>query len=85
MLMSPTLPGPARITPHGERMLEAIRNAGGQWVRRSQIAEALGKKRLTQWEIALLGALVNGGLIEAEQRPFSGLAGVQWVYRAKPE
>lgn len=85
MLMTQTIPGPARVTPHGERMLEAIRGAGGEWVNRRQIAEWLGKKRLTQWELGLLPVLEQAGLIEAQKRNVDGPISYEWVYRPKAE
>ncbi len=85
MLMTPTLPGPARVTPHGDRILEAIRSAYPEWVNRSTIAAAMGKKRLTPWEVSLLTLLVSNELVEAQQKPFKGIQDYEWVYRVKPE
>lgn len=84
MLMT-HLPGASRLTAHGEKLLAAIRNAGDAGCNRSDIAEALGKKRLTQWEISLIEVLLRQGLIEAEKRTVPGVVGYEYVYRAKPE
>ncbi len=84
MLMS-TLPGPARMTGHAERMLEVIRTAGTSWVTRQDIAKGLGKEhgRLTPWELGLLKLFVAQGLIEVETVPTYAPSGTKFKYRAK--
>lgn len=85
MLMTPTLPGPSRVTPHAERMLEAIRSQRGDWLTRQDIARAIGKKRLTPWEIGLLKLFADQGLIEMQTFDTNAPSGKVWKYRAKPE
>lgn len=85
MLMTRPLPGPTRDTPHSRELLAAISAQRGEWVNRREIAERMGKKKLTPWEVGLLALLVDSGEIEAEQHPFPGSIGFEWVYRTKTE
>lgn len=85
MLMSPTLPGPARVTPHAQRMLDAVRAQRGAWVTRQDIAAAIGKKRLTPWEIGLLQLFIDRGDIERQAFDTNAPSGKVWKYRAKAE
>jgi hypothetical protein len=81
MLMTAMKP-PTEVTPHGEKLLEALRSAGGQWMNRRAIANAIGKRRLTPYDLALLELLVNEGIIEAEKHPSKAPIPFEWEYRA---
>lgn len=84
MLMTAMRP-PTEVTPQGAKLLAALKDAGGVWLTRKAIAEAVGKKRLTPYDVALLELLVNQGDAEAEKRPHEGPITYEWVYRAKAE
>lgn len=69
-------------TPQAEQLLVVLRTNGG-WMRRSDIADAMHKKRLNKWDTALLDLLTENGLIEADKRndPNTPI-GYTWFYRA---
>jgi DNA-binding IclR family transcriptional regulator len=69
-----------RLTERAEELLTAIREAG-DWVTRSDIAEATGKNRLSPHDRQLLDTLADSGYIEREERP-AGIS-MKYVYKAK--
>lgn len=76
------------ITAKAQEILKIIEAAGGEWVNRRQLAESLGKNKLTQWNLKLLDDLIAAGLIEAQQheKPRRASAvGYEHVYRIKTE
>lgn len=75
-------PPPKHITPHGEKLLEALRAQTGEWLARSDIAAAIGKKRLTQYDMAMLDLLADQQLIEKRQKEGYSPLGYMWEYRA---
>lgn len=70
-----------RLTDHAKKLLKLIQEAEGDWVNRPALARALDKKRLNVWETKLLIDMAEAGLIEMSQRPTSGPAGQEWIYR----
>jgi hypothetical protein len=81
MIMTAMRP-PDKVTPHGERLLAILQSAGGKWLDRREIAQAIERKRLTPYDIAMLELLVKLGEAEAEQRPVPGPIAYEWIYRA---
>ena len=59
------------LTPHQIKLVEALYNAGDTWLTRAQIARAVGKRRLTPYDINILAMLAHRGLIEMATRPTS--------------
>lgn len=54
----------------------------GDWMSRSDIAKAIGKKRLTPYDIQLLEQLVSEQRAEVMKREKRGYITFSWVYRA---
>ena len=75
---------PGELTPHTKKILEALRSAG-DWLNRAQVAEALGKSRLTPYDVRMLDELAAAGTIEAVRRDKPGFIPFEWFYRALPE
>ena len=57
------------MTPHQLKIVQAIYNGGGLWLTRSKVAKALGKRRLTPYDINCLGVLSDKGIIETSTQP----------------
>jgi DNA-binding HxlR family transcriptional regulator len=74
-------PDSIELTPQGQILLDALREAG-DWVNRSAIAKIAGKSALNKWDLVLLERLVEVGLIETKQIPRHGPIGYEWRYRA---
>jgi hypothetical protein len=74
---------PGELTAQANKILDAIR-ANGDWMNRSDVAQAIGKKRLTPYDMGLLDELATAGLIEATRRDKVGFIPFEWVYRSKP-
>lgn len=70
------------LTPHMKKILDALRSAG-DWMNRAQLAEALGKKRLTPYDVQILDGLATAGTVEAQRREKPGFIPYEWVYRSK--
>ncbi len=73
---------PIRVTSHGEKMLEVLQKASGEWLTRRQLSDALEKSRLTPYDLDMLELLKEKGLIEMNQRSITGPIGYEWIYRA---
>jgi hypothetical protein len=78
-------PTSSRLTEQAQKLLEILRNDRVQWMNRKEIARAIGKRRLTPYDIALLELLQDRGLVEIQSRPNGTPIGYEWVYHAKPE
>lgn len=63
-------------------LLRVIRGAAPEWITRQQISEAIGRRRITPYDIATLDRLVQDQVIEARQAQ-RGAFGKRWEYRAK--
>lgn len=70
------------LTPHMKKILDALRSAG-DWMNRSELAKALGKNRLTPYDVQILDELATAGTVEAVRRDKPGFIPYEWVYRAK--
>lgn len=73
---------PERLTDHGKKILSRLRATAPNWMSRTQLAESIGKKRLTQYDVAVLELLTKMELIEANQKEGKGREGFNWEYRA---
>lgn len=52
------------LTAHQLRILKIVHDSGGVWLTRAKVAKALGKRRLTPYDINCLKMLVERGIIE---------------------
>lgn len=57
------------LTPHQLKLLQAVYNAGDEWLTRAQTARAIGKRRLTPYDIDCLRLLSDKHIIEIGTRP----------------
>lgn len=70
------------LTKHQVRILEVIHRVQGKWISRAKIARALGKRRLTPYDIDCLTLMVNLRLIEVSVRPgTAGIVSYAFLYR----
>lgn len=67
------------LTERAHELLEAIRNAGN-WIDRTELAQATNKASLSPHDRILLDTMVNEGLIIVDEQP----AGIskKYVYKA---
>lgn len=66
-----------------ERVLQALATNPGQWMKRAEIAEAMGVKSLNGTYLLLLEIMTGNGLIEAREVETNTPGGVRWEYRVK--
>jgi predicted transcriptional regulator len=52
------------LTAHQLRILQIVYDSGGTWLTRAKVAKALGKRRLTPYDINCLKMLAERGIIE---------------------
>jgi hypothetical protein len=71
---------PTRITEQAEKLRSAIEKQANRWLTRRQIASAIGKKRLTPYDIDLLDLLADHDLIQMQQEEGYSREGYRWVY-----
>jgi len=57
------------LTAHQLKIVQTVYNAGGSWLTRSKVAKALGKRRLTPYDIDCLKKLTDIDLIETSTQP----------------
>lgn len=78
-------PKPKRITAHGDKIVTVMQSVEdkNRWLDRSEIAELLGKKRLTAYDTALLDLLTEQGLIETQKAEGYSREGYKWQHRIK--
>lgn len=81
----PPLPRLSELTEHAHKLLEILRGTDITWMNRKDIARAIGKRRLTPYDIALLELLQDKGLVEIESRANGTPIGYEWVYHAPTE
>ena len=81
MLMIQETP-PGELPRPAKRLLEGLQDAGGQWLSRSELAEAIGRKRLYSYDVQLLADLIHRGLVENRKRPREGFIPYEWEYKA---
>ena len=70
------------ITDQALRLLDVLRDHPSAWLKRKEIAVALGKNRLTPYDIELLQRLCDEGLAEIGKRPNPTPIGFEYAYRA---
>lgn len=70
------------ITDQAQKLLEALQTSPDQWLTRKAIAEKLGKRRLTPYDIELLQRLCDEQLAEIGKRPNPTPIGYEYAYRA---
>jgi len=71
---------PKRLTPHALKMEAALGRGRNQWHTRLEIARAIGKKRLTPYDIDLLDLLAEMGRIRVRQTEGYSREGYRWEY-----
>ncbi len=71
---------PNRITAHAQKILDAIHKRRNQWLTRAQIAQGLGKRRLTPYDVTLLDFLTDSGHIQSKKEEGYSREGYRWVY-----
>jgi predicted transcriptional regulator len=81
MTVNYQMPQAKNMTPQAETILQKLRMNGG-WMTRSEIAAALGRKRINVWTVAVLDMLVEQGLVAVEKRDAHGGIGFAWSYKA---
>ena len=81
----PTHPPVSRLTEQAHKLLEILRATEIMWMNRKDIARAIGKRRLTPYDIALLELLQDKGLVEIKPRANGTPIGYEWVYHAPAE
>lgn len=80
MLM--TFKPPTDLTEAGRALLKVIQDAAPDWITRQQIGDALGRRRITPYDLAQLEYLLKAGLIEAREAQ-RGAFSKRWEYKAK--
>lgn len=58
-----------QLTAHQRKIAQVVYDGGGQWLARAQVARALGKKRLTPYDINCLKLLTEKHIIQMDTRP----------------
>lgn len=81
----PTHPPASRLAEQAQRLLEILRETRTPWMNRKEIARAIGKRRLTPYDIALLELLQEQGLVEIQSRTNGTPIGYEWVYHARTD
>lgn len=71
---------PKRVTAHAEKLQRALEGSRNKWLTRLEIAHAVGKKRLTPYDIVLLEFLADQNLIRMQQEDGFSREGYRWVY-----
>jgi hypothetical protein len=57
------------LTPHQLKIVQAVYDGGGNWLTRARVAKALGKRRLTPYDINCLKMLTERGIIIMSTQP----------------
>jgi len=57
------------LTPHQLKIIQAVYNGSGKWLTRARVARALGKRRLTPYDINCLKMLSDRGIIFEGTQP----------------
>ena len=81
-LLEPDYKSPP-ITDQAVKLLEVLQEKPEQWLKRKEIALALGKRRLTPYDIELLQRLCDVGMAEIGKRPNPTPIGYEYAYRAR--
>ena len=75
----------SRLTEQAQKLLEILKGTRIEWMNRKDIARAIGKRRLTPYDIALLELLHGKGLVEIKSRENGTPIGYEWVYHARTD
>ena len=57
------------LTPHQLKIIQAVYDGSGDWMTRAKVAKALGKKRLTPYDINCLKMLAEKGIVIESTQP----------------
>ena len=71
----------APMTDHAVKILEALQTRPGEWLKRKDIAELMGRRRLTPYDIELLQRLCDVGAAEIGKRPNPTPIRHEYAYR----
>ena len=71
------------LSVQAEKLLTALQQCGPGWHSRAELAERIGKRRLSGYEAAVLDSLIESGRIEAERHPIDAPIRERWEYRVK--
>lgn len=77
----PPVPKPI-ITAHASKILNALKGTPGEWQTRRDIARAIGKNRLTPYDMDMLQRLCDVGFAKIARRRNETPIGWEWVYQA---
>lgn len=59
----------SELTPHQLKIVQAVYDGGGEWLTRAKVAKALGKRRLTPYDINCLKMLAEKGIVIESTQP----------------
>jgi hypothetical protein len=57
------------LTPHQLKIIQAVYDGSGNWLTRAKMAKALGKRRLTPYDINCLKMLAEKGIVLESTQP----------------
>jgi hypothetical protein len=57
------------LTPHQLKIIQAVYDGNGNWLTRAKVAKALGKRRLTPYDINCLKMLAEKGIVVESTQP----------------
>lgn len=77
--MATTTEHETQLTPHARKLLAALREYQNLWLSRTEIADYIGKNRLTPYDIQLLESFADIGIGEARKVEIKGT--IHWQYR----
>lgn len=77
--MATTIEQETQLTPHARKLLAALREYENLWLSRTEIADNIGKNRLTPYDIQLLESFVDIGIGQARKVEIKGT--IHWQYR----
>lgn len=83
MLHPMTIPTFDELPERAQDLLNAMQ--GRDWMKRQDIAKAIGKSRLNEGDNATLEMLAAFGFIEAREVETNAPSGVRFEYRAKSD
>jgi hypothetical protein len=78
--MTTILDKEGQLTPHARKLYDALKEYENVWLSRSEIADSIGKNRLTPYDIQLLESFADLGLGQARKVEIKGT--IHWQYRA---
>lgn len=81
--MSTQIENESQLTPHAHKLLAALREYRRVWLSRSDVADGIGKNRLTPYDIRLLMSFTELGIGEARKVEVNGT--LYWQYRTAPQ